>query len=106
MPIVTVKIIRRCCGPELTKKRISSQSDWLLVLDNADDLQVIEPFLPRSQRGHVLLTTRVRAASNVAQPLLLEPLKPEDGALCILRRAGSVPRTGQLSDASPSSRAD
>jgi hypothetical protein len=84
----------------------TAQSDWLLILDNADDLQVIDPFLPRSQRGHVLLTTRVRAASNVAQPLLLEPLHPEDGALCILRRAGSVPRTGQLRDASPSSRAD
>jgi hypothetical protein len=91
---------------EMMQAWFTRQSDWLLILDNADDLRIIDPFLPRSQRGHVLLTTRVRAASNVAQPLLLEPLNPEDGALCILRRAGSVPRTGQLRDASPSSRAD
>jgi TIR domain/NB-ARC domain len=83
-----------------------AQSDWLLILDNADDLQVVDPFLPRTQRGHVLLTTRVRAAGNIAEPLLLEPLTPEDGALCILRRAGSIPRTGQLNDVFPSSRGD
>lgn len=91
---------------EMMQAWFTAQSGWLLILDNADDLQIIDSFLPRSQRGHVLLTTRVRAASNLAQPLLLEPLNPEDGALCILRRAGSVPGTGQLRDASPSSRAD
>lgn len=87
---------------ETMQRWFTSHSDWLLILDNADDLKIIDPFLPRSQPGHVLLTTRVRAASNVAQPLLLEPLNSDDGALCILRRAGSIPRTGQLGDASPS----
>lgn len=91
---------------EAIQSWFTAQSDWLLILDNADDLQIIDPFLPRSQRGHVLLTTRVRAASNIAQPLLLEPLNPEDGALCILRRAGSIPRTGQLGDVSTPSRGD
>jgi TIR domain/NB-ARC domain len=83
-----------------------AESDWLFILDNADDLQIVDAFLPRTQRGHVLLTTRVRAAGNVAQPHLLEPLNSEDGALCILRRAGSIPRTGHLDDVSPLSRRD
>jgi hypothetical protein len=88
---------------EMMQRWFTSQSDWLLILDNADDLPIIDPFLPRSQRGHVLLTTRVRASRNMAQPLLLEPLSTEDGALCILRRAGCIPPDGQLSDISSSS---
>ena len=79
------------------------QTDWLLILDNADDFDLIAPFLPQAPRGHILLTTRTRALSNVAQPLVLGPLEPEDGALCILRRAGVVAWNGQLSDASPPS---
>ncbi len=77
------------------------QAGWLLILDNADDLNLVAPFLPQAPRGHVLLTTRARAAMNVGRPILLEPLGAEDGALCILRRAGAVVWNGQLSDASP-----
>jgi tetratricopeptide (TPR) repeat protein len=91
---------------EIMHMWFKTQSDWLLIFDSADDLQVIDAFLPPIHRGHVLLTTRVRAASIVAHPILLEPLNSEDGALCILRRAGSIPRTGHLDDVSPLSRRD
>jgi hypothetical protein len=77
--------------------------DWLLILDNADDIALVEPFLPQSARGHLLLTTRATAIGSVAQPLVLPPLTPDDGALCILRRANYIPWSGQLSDASPAS---
>jgi hypothetical protein len=76
-------------------------TDWLLILDNADNLALVEPFLPRSSRGHLLLTTRATAMGSLAQPLALTPLAPDDGALCLLRRATCVPWTGQLSDAFP-----
>ncbi len=86
---------------ETIQQWFRNQADWLLILDNADNLNLVAPFLPQAPRGHVLLTTRARAAMNVAQPILLEPLGAEDGALCILRRAGAVVWNGQLSDASP-----
>ena len=86
---------------EAMQQWFRNQTGWLLILDNADDLNLVAPFLPQSPRGHVLVTTRARALSNVAQPLVLEPLGSEDGALCILRRAGGVGWNGQLSDASP-----
>jgi hypothetical protein len=41
----------------------------------------------------------------VAQPLRLDPLQPEDGALCILRRAGILAWNKQLQDA-PSASVD
>jgi TIR domain/AAA domain len=78
-------------------------TDWLLIIDNADNLDQVRPFLPTAARGHLLLTTRVTAMGNLAQPLALDPLEPEDGALCILRRAKYLSWAGQLSDASPAS---
>jgi hypothetical protein len=63
-------------------------SDWLLIFDNADDLALVDSFLPRAARGHILLTTRAGAVVELAQPVALEALEPADGALCILRRAG------------------
>lgn len=86
---------------ETMQQWFTANTGWLLILDNADDFRLIDPFLPRSPRGHVLVTTRVRAANSVARPLLLEPLTPEEGALCIIRRIGDIPAYGQLSDASP-----
>lgn len=78
-------------------------TDWLLILDNADNITLIEPFLPPSVGGHLLLTTRATAMGLLAQPLFLTPLTPDDGALCILRRANYIPWNGQLSDASSAS---
>ena len=40
---------------------------------------------------------------SLAQPLALTPLTPDDGALCILRRANYIPWSGKLSDASSAS---
>lgn len=77
--------------------------DWLLILDNADTLPLIVPFIPRPVRGHLLLTTRSISQGAFAQPLALSPLTTDDGALCLLRRAAYIPWTGQLSDASPAS---
>ncbi|HJT57587.1 MAG TPA: TIR domain-containing protein [Ktedonobacteraceae bacterium] len=86
---------------EAMQQWFRDQAGWLLVLDNADDLSLVAPFIPQAPRGHVLLTARARAAMNVAQPILLEPLGVEDGALCILRRTGAIGWNGGLSDASP-----
>lgn len=77
--------------------------DWLLILDNADQIALIEPFLPLSARGHILLTTRATALGGLAQPLPLTSLTDDDGALCLLRRATYLSSTQQLSEASPAS---
>jgi nucleoside phosphorylase len=76
-----------------------NQSDWLLILDNADNPALVDPFLPRAARGHVLVTTRAGAMVTQAQPLPLQPLSPEDGALCLLRRAGILAWNKSLPDA-------
>ncbi|KAK9857762.1 hypothetical protein MYU51_019987 [Penicillium brevicompactum] len=51
-----------CSLPIQSPKRVSSLSsnfeNWLLVLDNADDLSIIPPFWPTSERGAVLVTSQ------------------------------------------------
>ena len=83
---------------------LKDEIGWLLIFDNADDPALIDSFLPSATRGHVLLTTRANAVVGQAQQLLLESLKPEDGALCILRRAGVLRGNEQLHDTFPANR--
>lgn len=80
-----------------------NMTGWLLILDNADNLALIDSFIPRTARGHVLLTTRATALGQVAQSLPLTPLTADEGALCLLRRANYLSWTSRLSDASPTS---
>ncbi len=42
-----------------------SQS-WLLIVDNADDLSMVQPYLPLRGNGSILLTTRASAAGWLA----------------------------------------
>lgn len=83
---------------ETMQKWFTGHDGWLLILDNADDLNFIASFFPQSPRGHVLVTTRAMASGNVAQSFLLEPLNFEEGALCILRRSGTIQWHQQLAD--------
>ncbi len=78
-----------------------NKEGWLLIFDNADDFTLVEPFIPRTGLGHILLTTRVGATVELAQTLELQPLTVEDGALCLLRRAGLLRWNKQIEDASP-----
>jgi hypothetical protein len=40
---------------------------WLLILDNADDLSLIHPFIQGLQSGHILLTTRAQATGTISR---------------------------------------
>ncbi len=86
-----------------TQEWFMAQSGWLLILDNADDLAVVDPFLPKAARGHILLTTRTEALGGLAQSSMLKPLNVDDGALCLLRRAGYLQGNKSLRDASTAS---
>ncbi|GHP00819.1 hypothetical protein KSF_108660 [Reticulibacter mediterranei] len=69
---------------------LREQRSWLLIFDNVDDLTLIQEFLPTGCRGHVLLTTRVQALGRIARRLEVEELRPEVGALFLLRRTSWI----------------
>jgi MinD-like ATPase involved in chromosome partitioning or flagellar assembly len=52
-------------------RRGTPYAHWLLIFDNADDPQELEPFLPGGP-GHVLVTSRNLAWSRMADPLEID----------------------------------
>jgi tetratricopeptide (TPR) repeat protein len=63
---------------------------WLLVFDNADHPELVKDYLPRSETGHVLLTSRSQVLDvlGITRPELLEALPPEEALELLLRRTG------------------
>ena len=80
---------------------LTRQAGWLLILDNADDLALVRPFLPPASSGHLLLTTRAQTMGRLAQRIEVETLDSEMGALLLLRRADLIPRNASLDAALP-----
>src|SRR6202140_2882995 len=60
---------------------------WLLIFDNADDLSLIQPYLPRLGNGCVLLTTRVHAVGAFASSLEVDSMGVMEATHLLLRRA-------------------
>ncbi|UZP40479.1 hypothetical protein NXS19_008295 [Fusarium pseudograminearum] len=57
-----------------------SDAEWLLVFDNADDLNVLKPFWPPGNRGAIIITSRNPAATRVADSgMLISPLTSLEG---------------------------
>ncbi len=69
------------------KHWLHTQTDWLLILDNADEVQLAWEFMPQGGKGHVLLTTRAQALGTLAASLDVEKMDTEEGSLLLLRRA-------------------
>src|SRR5262249_55067198 len=62
------------------------EQPWLLIFDNADDLAVLQHYLPRRGNGSVLLTTRASAVGSLASPLQVETMGIQEGTQLLLRR--------------------
>ncbi len=69
------------------KRWLEIHIDWLLILDNADDLAMVADFLPAINNGHILLTTRAQVMGEIAEGIMIEKMSDEEGALLLLRRA-------------------
>lgn len=69
---------------------MESHSDWLLVIDNADEPALVRPFLPRRGTGHLLLTSRRQALSELAvvKPFQVDVLPLTSSLEFLARRTG------------------
>ncbi len=82
------------------KAWLQKNSKWLLILDNADELALLPPFLPPVRGGHLLITTRAQAMRCLAQRIEIPIFSLEQGALFLLRRAALVGPDEDLARAS------
>jgi tetratricopeptide (TPR) repeat protein len=66
-------------------RALAQRSGWLLIFDNAESPEQIEPYL--SGTGHVLVTSRNPAFGGVAHPLQVEEMRPNEAVELLLKRA-------------------
>ncbi len=69
------------------KRWLQTNKNWLLILDNVEDLTMVSDFIPPASNGHILLTTRAQATGTIANNIEIEKMEPEEGALVLLHRA-------------------
>ena len=69
---------------------LGNHSDWLLILDDVEDLKQVELFYPEAHQGHVLVTTRSLFVGGIASGITMNKMEPDEGALFLLRRAGML----------------
>ncbi len=60
---------------------------WLLIFDNADDISLLPPYMPRYGNGSILLTTRTQAVGSLGIAINVEKMNPLEGTCLLLRRA-------------------
>jgi hypothetical protein len=63
--------------------------NWLLVFDNADDLEFmrLQEYFPRAPGGRILVTSRVQESGDLGVLYLLPPLSKDDGLQLLLRKS-------------------
>ena len=66
---------------------LTSHSDWLVIFDNVEDLELVKGVLPPARCGSLLFTSRRQALGFVAQTLDVEQMTPEEGIRFLLHRA-------------------
>ncbi|WP_165422822.1 helix-turn-helix domain-containing protein [Ktedonosporobacter rubrisoli] len=62
-------------------------TNWLLIADNVEDLNLLQEVLPLASLGALLITTRHQALGTLAEPLKLSPMSSQEGSMLVLRRA-------------------
>ncbi len=66
---------------------LKEHKNWLLILDDADDVQIASDFIGSLGAGHVLLTTRTQHSGTFAQRIEVKKMELEEGMHFLLRRA-------------------
>lgn len=63
---------------------------WLLIFDNAEDVDVVRPFIPTSGNGKVIVTSRNRAWEGVATSLTVDVFRREESRDLLMRRSPTL----------------
>ena len=75
---------------------LSREPDWLLIFDNADRPELVQPFLPREIKGHILVTSRAQDFQDlgIVRPLEMAILSPAEAVAFLLTRTGHMRLVG------------
>jgi tetratricopeptide (TPR) repeat protein/transcriptional regulator with XRE-family HTH domain len=74
-------------GIQALKQWLSNNKDWLLILDDANDLPLVQTFLPVDHQGHLLFTTYSQVTGTSAEGIEVQQMDLDEGCLLLLHRA-------------------
>lgn len=83
------------------KRWLEQHTNWLLVIDNAEDFHLLEPLLPTRSTGHIILTTRQQSPDKITHPLAVSKWDGEASTLFLLRRTRHIELHTELAEAVP-----
>ena len=69
-------------------KHLATISDWLLVYDNIPEVDDVRKWLPGSENGQILITSRSTKWGGVANPLTVKVMEPAEAIELLLTRSG------------------
>ncbi len=72
------------------KDWLKEHTNWLLIMDNADDLPLAESFLPSQPLGHVVFTTQSQIIDTIPTQIEIDAMEPDEGLRFLLRRSGKL----------------
>ena len=72
---------------ETVRQWLMQWQNWLLILDNVDDMSLVERFLPSFLHGYVLITTRAQAVGPLAEHMHVQQMTPGESTTLLLRRS-------------------
>jgi hypothetical protein len=72
------------------KRWLESHPGWLLIVDNADEPNVLRSVLPGGSNGRVLLTSRAQVLDMlwISKPIEIRELPPDEALEFLLKRTG------------------
>jgi tetratricopeptide (TPR) repeat protein len=81
------------------KQWLQRNTRWLLIVDNLEDVDLLQDIVPSPHSGHILVTMRSHRTGHLVRRVDLLPMRIDDGALLLLRRAKLLPFYAALSEA-------
>jgi tetratricopeptide (TPR) repeat protein/DNA-binding XRE family transcriptional regulator len=83
---------------------LTGHSDWLVIFDNVEDLELVKSILPPARCGSLLFTSRRQALGFTTQTLNLEQMTLEEGMRFLLLRARLLDTMASLDQLAPEDR--
>jgi Flp pilus assembly protein TadD len=69
---------------------LANHSDWLLILDDAHDQELVQPYATFSEKGHLLLTTRSTSGGSYGVGRTVYRLGAANGTRLLLHSSGMI----------------
>ncbi len=84
---------------QAVQRWLANNKSWLLILDNIEDMELHDDFLPKLYEGDVLITTRRGDIENVSR-LEVDKMGEEEGIIFLLNRTSEDKQYQKVDDAS------